>query len=213
MKNKLRRCHAVNTPTAVCTNGHPLVSIGPQKQTKQFHHTVILVMRNFYTAYPAFVQDKAFAYHNVEGQITNEEWKDSMRQWTKSSFEAWKNIITEWKQMQEYEIGMYVVYEELMDPETGVAVVHRLADLLRKRGLEIAPVEQIPCIWYRAVEPEYRRLAEFHKYTPGYTVELKAFMIAEMEKFIHEVQPSDNKLATILKMYLEDIRSNVVVDP
>lgn len=68
IRNKLKRCHATNTPTAVCTNGHPLTSIGPDKQTKNFHSKVIMVLRNFLTAHPAMMQDKAFAYHGAKNK-------------------------------------------------------------------------------------------------------------------------------------------------
>ena len=213
IKNKLKRCHAVNTPTAVCTNGHPMTGVGPQKQTSNFHRKVIMVLRNFYTAYPAFMQDKAFAYHDAKEQVAKEEWKSSRDEWAKSSFEAWKNFFVEWKGMNDYyEIGMYVVYEKLMDPDAGIAVVERLAEQLRQAGLEIAPADQIPCIWYQSVDPEYRRLESFYTYQPGYTLEQKEHFITEMEKLIQEMNDKDEELNLILEEYLEEVKSSMQID-
>ena len=213
IKNKLKRCHAVNTPTAVCTNGHPMTAIGPQKQTSNFHRKVIMVVRNFYTAYPAFVQDKAFAYHGAKEQVPKEEWISSRDEWTKSSFETWKSFFVEWKTMNDYyDIGTYVVYEKLVNPDVGISVVERLAEQLKQAGLEIAPAEQIPCIWYQSVEPEYRRLESFYKYNPAYTPEQREYFITEMYKLIQDMNGEDEELVLILQEYVEEIRSYMPID-
>jgi hypothetical protein len=213
IRNKLKRCHAVNSPTAVCTNGHPLTSIQPRKQAKNFHHKAIMVVRNFMTAHPAMMQDKAFAYHGAKEQIKKTEWEKLRDDWTKSSFESWKSFFVEWNSMSDvYEISMYVVYEKLMDPEVGFNVVQRLAETLRQAGLQIASDDQIPCIWYHAVVPEYQRLDALYKYVPGYTRELKTFLEKGMEKLIDEMTGKDNELVEILQEYLVQIQQNILVD-
>eukprot|EP00977_Amphora_coffeiformis_P017260 scaffold5533_cov159-Amphora_coffeaeformis.AAC.16 len=159
------------------------------------------------------MQDKAFAYHGAKEQVPKEEWISSRDEWVKSSFEAWKNFFTEWKNMNDYyEIGMYVVYENLLDPDTGITVVERLAEQLKQAGLEIAPVEQIPCIWYQSVEPEYHRLESFYKYQPSYTPELKEHFIVEMDKLIQEMNEKDAELVLILREYLEEVKSRMPLD-
>ena len=214
IRNTLKRCHAVNTPTAVCTNGHPLTDINPEKQYKDFNEKAIMVIRNFITAHPAMMQDKAFAYHGAAEQVPNQEWKEFRDKWTKSSFETWKSFILEWKRMKGYyHIDMYVAYEKLMDPDMGIAVVSQLSQELRQAGLQVAPDEEIPCIWYQSVAPEYRRLEHFFKYEPGYTSELKQFLVFEMEKLLDGFSGTDEPLVSILNGYFDDIRHNIRIDP
>ena len=204
IRNKLRRCHAVNTPTAVCSNGHPLTAVGPQNQVNKFHRNYIMVVRNFITLFPAMMQDKAFAYHGAQKQVPNDEWKRFRDEWTKSSFATWKSFFSEWRGMV-YEKAMYVVYEKLLHPDTGIAHVQRLAGVLREAGLHVAPAEDIPCIWYQAVAPEYRRLQEFYAYEPGYTEELQQFFRAQMEQLMAETKAAgDEELVAILTEYLHD---------
>lgn len=111
-----------------------------------------------------------------------------------------------------YHVDMYVTYEKLMDPTRGIDEVKRLAEQLQQAGLQVAPMDQVPCIWYQAVEPEYRRLEHFFKYQPSYTLELKDFLTREMEAFIQEMIGKDDALVAILKEYLDEIRTDIAID-
>jgi hypothetical protein len=212
IRNKLKRCHAVNTPTAVCTNAHPLVSVGPQNQAGNFNRNVIMVVRNFATAHEAMIQDKAFAYHGATEQMPVAEWQKMRDEWTKSSYASWKSFFTAWASMTDYKVVLYVQYERLMHPDSGIEVVMRLADALKQAGLQTAPPDQVPCIWYNAVVPEYQRLENFYKYEPAYTDELKVFLQAEVEQFIHEIKGTDEELVAILQDYLFEIQHNLLMD-
>ena len=214
IRKRLKRCKVlagISNPTAVCTNGHPMEAIGPEKQTQQFDSRVIVVIRNFRDAYPAFHNDKAIAYHGAKGQVDQDGWRQHRDQYLSGSFEAWKSAIMTWKNMDYYRIGMYFPFETIMDPEKGPPLLQRLGEQLTAAGFVVAPPDQMPCIWYQAVHDEYKRQEQFYKYIPGYTIPQREYLLAEMNKFIQEVS-EDEELVAILKKYSVDIRDNTRID-
>jgi hypothetical protein len=211
---RLRRCKALagpSNPTAVCTNGHPMTPVGPEAQTEEFDSRVILVIRNFRDAYPAFHNDKAIAYHGAKGQVDKNEWRKFRDQYLSGSFGQWKETITVWKTMEYYRIGMYFPFETILDPQKGPSLMQRLGEQLAAAGFVVAPPDQMPCIWYRAVHGEHKRQAQFYKYIPGYTIVQRDYLLAEMDKFIQEMS-EDKELVAILKEYRVDIRDNTQID-
>ena len=206
----LKRCKG-RDETAVCTQAHPAVPIGPEKQTENFHHSILLGIRNFRTVYPTFHNDKAEAYHGVKGQVDESEWRKNRDEYYKSVIEGWKGLIMTWKDMKEYDIAMYIQYEALMDPDRGPTTLEKISNHLEKAGFSVAPKRDIPCIWYQVYKAETMRLNEVMQYIPGYTTEQRDFLLEELKKFQKEVA-DDKELVTILQEYYDDIRDNTRID-
>jgi len=206
----LKRCKGLDE-AATCSNGHPIVGIGPENQKGNFYNKMILVLRNFQTTFPSHINEKAMAYHGATEQIPVEQWRKTRDQWYTTGWEGWKKVIMTWKEMQEYEIGMYVQYEALFDPDRGPIVAQKLADLLQGAGFTVAPKEDIPCIWYRSIKNEVEGLKNW-KYRSGYTKEQRDLIVKEHDTFIAEVAATDKDLAAVLKEYRDHIKENTLLD-
>lgn len=206
----LRRCKGADE-TAACATGHPVIPISPQKQSANFHRKVIMVIRNFKTASPSSDSEKGEAYHGNTGQNELDKWRKGRDMWTPGSFDNWKGLVTAWKNMTEYDIAMYVQYESMFDPERGPAIVQRMADLFKEAGFPVAPNEDIPCMWFQAIKPEYERLQEYWKYNPGFTEEQRDLIVKGLDTFQKEVT-DDTELTAILKEYIDDVRTNTQID-
>lgn len=170
-----------------------------------------MVVRNYKTVYPTHDSEKGEAYHDKKGQNDLDAWRKGRDMWYSNVFDGWKGLIMTWKNMTEYEIGMYAQYESMFDPERGPATVQRMADLFKEAGFPVAPKEDLPCIWFQAVKPEYLRLKEYWKYTPGYTKEQRDKILHELDIFQEEVA-DDKELAAILKEYYDDMSVSTPID-
>lgn len=206
----LKRCKGIDE-SVTCANGHPVVDIGPGKQKDNFYHKVIMVVRNFKTAYPTHDSEKGEAYHDKTGQNDIDSWRKGRDQWTSGVFKSWKDLLMTWKDMPEYEIGMYVQYEHMFDPALGPAVLERMSELFKEAGFSVAPNEDLPCIWFQTMKEEYFRLKNYWKYTPGFTKEQRDEILGAMATFQKEVA-DDKELATILKTYHDDMTDNTLID-
>ena len=222
----VKRCKSSLSKTVACAQSHPIVGVGPEKQTANFQSTVIFVIRNFKQAWPGFLNDKAIMYHRLpNGQVKEEEWCRSRDNSLPQFFYGWKQMILEWKQnLPSYHIGLYVSYDELLDPRTGPALTVQLAQQLKLAGFPVAPThDELGCIWYRTVEPEWTRLTTsyYANYTPGYTEEQKQFLLAKLDTFRKELSSSNDstdkddtteELVRILNSYYDDVRDNTRID-
>jgi len=210
-KNVLKRCLSTTDETAACTNSHPLVPINPEKQRQNFHPNVILFIRNFKSAFPAGYNDKNIAYRGLEGQFKEEDWRKVRDEWIEKSFQDWKTVVLEWKQMDGYKIGMYVPYEKMLNPGTGPALTSRLAKQFQQAGFSVPPDQEMDCLWYQTVNDEWSRLKAFYKFIPGYTEQQRDFLIRELDAFRKEVV-DDTELVDILNEYYIDVRDNTRID-
>jgi hypothetical protein len=208
---RLKRCYGP-TETAACSNGHPLNSVSPDKQREKFQSNVIFVIRNLKTAFPAMIFDKAMAYHGATEQVPETEWRKQRDEWL--SAKDWLEMPLWWMRNDHYNTAMYVQYEKLVDPATGPAIVEQLAKQFEEAGYEVAPKEDLPCIWYRAVQKEWKWQKEFMKYIPGYTAEQRDKLLNELDTFRkeQELAASDPDLDAILMEYYNDIRENTRLD-
>lgn len=210
IRNKLKRCKGVSE-TAACSQGHPYVPVGPEDKTNDFQSLVIFSMRNVMTQFPAGHIEKAIAYHGATRQPPEEEWRKMRNEWFKSSVEGWKTMIQWWRNADYYKIALYLPYEKMLDVEAGPALVQRLADVFSQAGFDVAPPQDISCIWYQSIKREWARQDSLMEYVPGYTEEQRDFLLQKMKDFINEVQ-DDEELTTILKNYLTEIQEELRID-
>lgn len=206
---KLRRCYGVSE-TAACTQGHPYVQVGPESQTDNFQPAVIFSIRNFATAFPAGHADKNIAYHGAEGQPPEEQWRKVRDQYLQGGLQTWKDMIRWWRAADYYRIALYLPFEWLLSPTKGPQLVQQLADVYQQAGFEVAPPEDIPCIWYQTAQKEWRRQEQLMQYyTPGYTKEQRDFILKEFDGLVEELESSSNDLdralIDLIRNYKQDI--------
>ena len=207
---KLRRCKGISE-TAACTQGHPYVPVGPESQTANFQPWVVFAIRNFATAFPASHTDKNIAYHNAKGQASEEEWRKVRDQYLESSMESWRAMIRWWQTAEYYQIALYLPFEWLLSPTKGPGVVQELARVYERAGFQVAPSNDIPCIWYQVASQEWQRQEALYEYIPGYTLEQRNFIVRQFEEQINETS-HDPTLTSLLEEYKVDVLRNTILD-
>ena len=222
---RLKRCYGP-TETAACSNGHPSISaIGPEKQTAKFHPHAVVVLRNFHMAFPAMFYDKAMAYHSATEQVDEDKWRQNRDEWIKPSIQSWFDIPLWWINATDYySVPLFIPFERLMDTSSssnddggGRQIVERLATILQNAGFTVPTSKQdLHCIWYQTIKKEFKRQETFYKYTPGYTIEQRRFMLSEMKQFMTTneklFQTKAPEFLSILKEYYEDIKTSTKID-
>jgi len=135
-------------------------------------------------------------------------------------WDGWKNQLISWKvhvTNQDYKVGMYLVYEHLMDAERGPAAIERLSELMQTAGFPIAPKKDMGCLWYQSVggkvalEHHYKYGYHFDEYVPGYTKKQQAYLLREISNLI-EQQSSDVELVNVLREFQHSIRDGLPYD-
>jgi hypothetical protein len=139
--------------------------------------------------------------------------------------EGWITQIQEWRDSQ-FDIGMYIVYEDLMDPKRGPEVVRQLAKVFKQAGFDTIDIdidddEQMTCAWMTSIvvesikEYHANNKYEFGDYTPGYTKKEKQIMVEKLTEYMNNVKSSSDNgdgLVKILNRYIDDIQGNTVID-
>lgn len=168
------------------------------------------------TVLPAGYNSKAEKYSGVVGQIPEEEWQRVREEWFDGMLEAWKKLIVTWKKTEKYSVGMYLVYEDLLDWNTGIETMKKLRNFLSKEGFSVVPEKELGCILFRAVgkdniERFFKRRYEYDDYIPGFTMEQKDKMIKGLRRIKQEFK-DDLELVPILDRYIDDIENNIKID-
>jgi len=127
---------------------------------------------------------------------------------------AWKDVLQWWNSAEYYKVATYVPYEGLMNAETGPAIVQKLADTLAESGFEVAPKEDIPCIWYQVTSKEMARQKALQVYTAGFTPEQRKFLLVELNSLIQSFsnQPGKEELVSILEGYRDEVQFKIRID-
>jgi len=216
-KGSLRACFGA-TETATCSNIHPMVDMagGPDKKMDKFYPEYIMAIRNPLTAIPAFLNEKQIKYHGVKGQMMEEDWRKNRDVYIISLVEEWKSVLAAWKKDSSYKTGMYLVHEDLYDVDKGPAALERLSNILRAAGFNVAPKEDIPCIWFNAIgedrlQQNRERKYEYNDYIPGYTKAQQRLLLNTLSNLIDEYK-EDEELTSILQTYTKIIKKYTRID-
>lgn len=231
----LKKCFSRNGHTSMtitCQQLHPIVGIGPlpENQADKFQHQIIMPIRNPMTCVPEHYQQKAYMYHNAQGQVTVDEWRSFRDEWfTRTVLSDWKSVITTWKNMKEYDgVGLYVPFEHIMDVDRGPMIVNDLASILRNAGFPVVSSEDVKCVWYKVTKEYFRTAIDESKkrntapqqmlqypfaidYIPRYTASQKEYMVAEL-KSLSDSYPNDTNLQVILNEYIQQIQQSTIND-
>ena len=192
IKGSLRHCIGT-TETASCAT-----SDLPTKQFENYQNMYVLVIQNVKTVMPLATNKKNIKYHGIEGQMTIESWRSTRKEWFEQMVEGWIAQIQEWRDSQ-FDIGMYIVYEDLMDPKRGPEVVRQLAKVFKQAGFDTIDIgidddddEQMTCAWMTSIvvesikEYHANNKYEFGDYTPGYTKKEKQFMVEKLSEYMNK---------------------------
>jgi hypothetical protein len=110
---------------AICTTNDPAVPINPEKQKDKFDSRMLLLVRNYLTAFPNHWTEKGLMYHNKDGQEPEEKWREYRDTWFNST--KWAETIVKWKGSSSYTISSYIPYERMIDPVQGPKIAEKLA--------------------------------------------------------------------------------------
>ena len=188
------------------------MSGGPDPKKDKFFEKFILVLRNPRTVLPAFSNEKAFKYHGLtQGtQVSEKEWKETRDQWFDNMIKDWSSTIETWKEAKNYQTGMYLTYEDLMDIKKGPSALKKLRSLLVDADFDVIPEDEMSCLWYKSVEKkdveQYNSFGyEYEEYLPSFTTQQKEKMMKALKDLIEKYE-DDKELLTVLETYLSDIK-------
>ena len=120
-------------------------------------------------------------------------------------------MIRWWRQADYYKVALYMPFERMLDVHEGPKLVSRLAEVYRKAGFDVAPEEDVPCIWYQGVHKEWGRQERLTEYIPGYTKEQQEYLLKELEATMEEVK-DDAELHELLTSYHAAVRDSTRID-
>ncbi len=207
----LRHC-AGNTETATCS-----VSNAPAPKFKDsFYNKYFMIVRNPMTLLPYSANKKAILYSGLKGQMPIDQWRKIRKEWFGKMMSEWVGAFTDWMNAG-YEVGLYIVYEDLMDGQKGPKVLKEMANVLNEAGFSTVDDKDLPCVWYNGIGAEHIR--EYHKnsqyefgdYTPGFSNEEQKLMLEKLEALMADVE-ENAPLVTVLKRYIKEIEDNFPFD-
>ena len=187
----------------------------PLEYADYFSKRVVILIRNPEDAMASWFNylwefHHFFPSHTVQAPERDWiKWRDQKSHDEYTKF--WKGLLHYWKNLDEYEIAMYLPYERLVNIDTGPELLSKLAAELRANGVRVAEEKDIPCLWYQVVKNRKsttKRAA--HRYTPGYTKQQKAGLLSSLAK-MQQYYGDDAELVDILQMYVEDVQNNIRV--
>jgi len=207
-----------DTQTVTCNNIHPKVDMDIDSQYDNFYSKYIFFVRNPMMAIPSSHNSKLNRFHSVVGQTPENDWQSVRDGWVKPMFVQWKNSIMAWRDSK-YELGMYLIYEDLMDVNRGPKVLKNMAQLFDEAGFDTEQDEEaIKCIWYNSIGREnllnHKKMLghEYHEYIPGFREEHKDFFKKELDKFLKEIKGTDEVLETLLARYKSRIDLKIRIE-
>jgi len=196
--------------TATCLAGG---TIDPNRF--DFYEKYIIHVRNPMTGFPAGYNLKSMLYRQLEGQNPIEEWRKVRDKWGYGMMEEFTKSISDWNSSK-FDVGMYLVHEDLLDFDKGVETMKKLRSFLVEAGFQVVPEEELSCVWYLSIGKE--TIDNFHKfgyeysdYFPGYTEEQKTIFLEDMKEFREKVD-TDSELVGIIDRYISDMETKTVID-
>ncbi len=211
-KGVLRHCVGADE-TATCS-----ISDVPTYKDSFYKKTLMLI-RNPATLFPYSMNTKGILYHGLEGQTAIEKWRESRDQWFHKFLDGYIDKLKSYTDL-EYEVGLYIAYEDLMDAVEGPKVLKEIAKVLNEAGFETVEDDHLSCVWYHAVGADnimnYHNNShyEFSDYKPGYTKEQQKTMLEKIEALIKDLDVDKHMpLVKIIQRYHKDIKDNLTLDP
>mmetsp|Transcript_36106 Transcript_36106/g.84341 ORF Transcript_36106/g.84341 Transcript_36106/m.84341 type:complete len:349 (-) Transcript_36106:222-1268(-) len=130
---------------------------------------VILIIRDPLDAIPSACNAK-WEIHTATTMHTNQVPEDKWIFWRNSNFgdqlRMWRTMIDFWtKRFDDPDNSMIVIYEDLINVETGPAIA---AEMMTFLGHGIIPLESVPCIWQKVVRGSAEKVHRTRRYKPSF---------------------------------------------
>jgi hypothetical protein len=195
--------------TATCLGG----IIDPNRF--DFYEKYIIHVRNPMTGFPAGYNLKSMLYRHLDGQNTIDEWRAVRDKYGDGVIEEFSTSISNWNSSK-FDVGMYLVHEDLLDIDKGVETLKKLRSFLIEAGFQVVPEDELSCVWYLSVGKEtidifHKFGYEYSDYIPGYTEAQKAKFLEDMKEYRKKVG-TDLELVGILDRYISDMETKTVID-
>ena len=211
-----RKCHSATSATIFCSLIHPMVEMNRGGPTDE--RSIVYILRNPWTLFPAHSNGKAMRYHGVQGQEDASAWNKFRNQWLETALiSGWKDQISAWLppppcnatkyNTQNYTIRQWLPMEQWFSPHQGPAVAKRLIDTIADAGYRIPILEQglqlvdanddqqlIPCLWFKSVEETMRTMMQQEyfdftsHYTPSYTEHQRGLLVQAIQELRDEIR-------------------------
>mmetsp|Transcript_36105 Transcript_36105/g.84337 ORF Transcript_36105/g.84337 Transcript_36105/m.84337 type:complete len:357 (-) Transcript_36105:222-1292(-) len=130
---------------------------------------VILIVRNPLDAIPSSCNAKweigsATVMHTE--QMPEKYWIVTRDRRFEFELKMWRTMIDFWtKRFDDPDNSMIVIYEDLINVETGPAIA---AEMMTFLGHGIIPLESVPCIWQKVVRGSAEKVHRTRRYKPSF---------------------------------------------
>ena len=89
------------------------------------------------------------------------QWRDIRKEYFNKMINDWVDVFRKWMDSG-YEVGLYVIYKDLMDAKKGPRVIKKMANLLNEAGFSIVDDDDdLCCVWYNGVSAG--NIREYHQ--------------------------------------------------
>jgi hypothetical protein len=234
IKSGLKKCQG-STETILCMLVHPMVGMTPPPNsshyTSVYQSSFIYALRNPISALPYHFSYKGNKYHNIIGQINEEEWRLFRDQYIDRTLSTFIKQLTTWKDLTYYHVGLYLTYEHLMDYRTGPTLVAQLGALLHSLGFDsVIPIpilqrydlnhtvltpsnsasapdditlDQVTCTWFRAIGET--ALQQYQQYRFEYNDYIPGYTQQQQQYIVQQLQ-------SLQANYSTDYRLSQILD-
>lgn len=182
-----------------------------------FYNKYLMIVRNPLTGFPSSYNNKSKMYRGLQGQEKINTWRQVRDKFYEGIVKEFTQSIEGWKQTS-FNVGMYIIFEDLYDIEKGIDIMKRLRLFLRDAGFQVVPEEELSCIWYLALGKEdienfNKNGYEYSDYVPGYKEEQKSQLLQDLQDYETKIsKDADHELKTIVHRYINDIKENTLID-
>ncbi|KAG7349836.1 hypothetical protein IV203_012433 [Nitzschia inconspicua] len=163
---------------ATCKTHWPVLLKEPpisQHNLQAYHAKAIVLLRNPSNAFPSRLNHQ-FEIVNRRGYHTQQApekiWNRWIRKHMRNEVRAYQNFVRTWRNVTFPSVALYVPYEGLINPKTGLFWAIQVSNVLRNAGHSV-PVDSsdLECLWKRSIFDKPKRKRGTHTYKAGYTPE------------------------------------------
>mmetsp|Transcript_29006 Transcript_29006/g.43828 ORF Transcript_29006/g.43828 Transcript_29006/m.43828 type:complete len:343 (+) Transcript_29006:61-1089(+) len=203
-----------NGQSVTCVAEHENAS---NRKVGIFYNKYLMIVRNPLTGFPSSYNNKSKMYRGLQGQENIDTWRKVRDTYYEGVVKEFTKSMEGWKHTN-FDVGMYIIFEDLYDIEKGIDTMKRLRLFLIDAGFQVVPEEELSCIWYLALGKEdienfNRNGYEYSDYVPGYKEEQKSQLLQELQDYETTISnDADQELKTIVHRYISDIKENTLID-
>jgi hypothetical protein len=199
---------------ATCKTHWPVLPKEPpirDDNQELYHSRAIVLMRNPANAFPSRLNHQ-FETINRRGYHTQQApekvWNRWIRRHIHGEVRAYRNFVQTWQNATVPSVALFVPYEGLTDPNTGLFWASRVANVLREAHYRTPEdTKALECLWKQSIFDNPNRKRAAHSYRAGYRPEDHDRLQQLMKELMSDVNLSKKgkNLADILNAYNSSI--------